>query len=64
MDHRPEQDEFDALGLAAVVSLVVVGVVAVVDVVVTGAIEPGVLALVAATLAPLVPALVARSRRR
>lgn len=57
-------DEFDALGWATIISICVVGVLAVADVFATGGLEAGVLALLAATVGPLIPALIARSRRK
>lgn len=50
----------DPLGLASIVALLVVGLVAVVDLAGDGKLDPAVLALVVAVVAPLTPALISR----
>lgn len=50
----------DPLGLASIVALLVVALVAVVDLGTDGKLDPAVLALVVAVVAPLTPALISR----
>lgn len=57
-------DDFDALGVAAIVGLLVVGLVAVTDLVTDGKLEAATLGLLAAAVSPLIPALIIRYGRR
>lgn len=52
----------DALAIATIVGLLVVGAVALLDLMQDGTIEPNILALFASVFGPLVPALILRSR--
>jgi hypothetical protein len=54
----------DPLAIAAIVAMLIVGAVVVVDIINDGEIEGAVLALFASVMGPLVPALIARTRRR
>lgn len=58
MDH-----DLDALGLAAVIGIIAVAIVAAVDILADGELEPALLALLAAVLSPLIPALIVRYGR-
>jgi len=53
-------EDFDALGLAAVIGILAVAVVAVIDILADGELEPALMALLAAVLSPLIPALIVR----
>lgn len=53
----------DALALAVLLGLTIAGIITLADLIVDGTIDPAVLALAAAMLAPLVPALIARRGR-
>jgi hypothetical protein len=53
----------DALAAAAIIGIIVVGLVAAVDLARDGEVEPAVLALLVATISPLVPALLVRYNR-
>jgi hypothetical protein len=53
-------DDIDALGLAAIIAVVAVAIVAVIDILADGELEPALMALLAAVLSPLIPALIVR----
>ena len=57
---RGMDEDFDALGLAAVIGILAVAVVAVIDILADGELEPALMALLAAVLSPLIPALIVR----
>jgi hypothetical protein len=57
-------DDFDALGLAAVLGIAAVAFVAIADILADGALDPALMALLAAVLSPLIPALVLRYGKR
>lgn len=52
----------DPLAVALLVALVVVGVIALASIIINGSLSPDVVGLLAATVGPLAPALVYRSR--
>lgn len=60
----PDDRQTDALAIATIVGLIIVGLVVVVDLLNDGQINPNVLALFAAVFGPLTPALIMRTRGR
>lgn len=54
----------DPIALAALAALVIVGIVVMVDLIQDGEVSASILALFLAMMGPLVPAMIARSRRR
>jgi hypothetical protein len=57
-------ETFDALAMAALLGILAVAIVAIVDILADGNLDPTLMALLTAVLAPLVPALIVRFNRK
>lgn len=60
---RPDPPPVDALLVAAVVGIIVIGIIAIVDIATDGELNPSILALVV-SIGSLIPALIVRNRDR